>query len=139
MIDLPVDNVINLIKLDIERLLYIAPVLLGVASPPRKNGVYMLLEGDVIRYVGEAKGSGGLRDRLLSKHISGDDRHAVQRAFLTQFPDRALRRDHIKRTVSARWIEIEDHGRVTAVEKTLIWIYEPEWNKQETRFRPVVT
>ena len=86
-------------------------------------------------YVGEAKGSKGLRDRLLSKHISGDDSHAIQRAFLGQFPDRTLRRDHIKRTVSARWITIDDDGRVSAVEQFLIWLHDPEWNKKERRFR----
>ena len=27
----------------------------------------------------------GLRDRLLSKHVSGDDSHSIQRAFKLEF------------------------------------------------------
>ena len=97
------DRAFELIRDDITALLTSSPVLLGVANPPNVFGVYMLLVDDEILYVGEAKGRKGLRDRLLSKHISGDDNHAIQRAFKPDFPDRGLRRDHIKRTVSARW------------------------------------
>ncbi|MFC6791267.1 hypothetical protein ACFQE0_17560 [Methylobacterium komagatae] len=75
-----------------------------------------------------------MRDRLLSKHLSGDDGHAIQRAYLMEFPDRRLRREHIKRTVTARWITIEDGGRVSAVEQVLIWLHDPEWNRKERRF-----
>lgn len=90
----------------------------------------MLLVGDVVMYVGEAKGSKGLRDRLLSKHISGDDNHAIQRAYKAEFPDRSLRREHIKKTVLARWLPIADPARVSAVEQFLIWLYNPPWNKK---------
>jgi hypothetical protein len=90
----------------------------------------MLLVDNEIVYVGEAKGAKGLRDRLLSKHISGDDNHAIQRAFKPDFPDRGLRRDHIKRTVSARWLPIADPARVSTVERFLIWLYDPPWNKK---------
>ena len=95
----------------------------------------MLLLGETVMYVGEAKGSNGLRDRLLSKHISGDESHAIQRAFVVAFPDRKLRRDHIKHTVAAKWVVIDDGGRIPAVEQFLIWLYDPEWNKKERRFR----
>ncbi len=46
----------------------------------------MLLLDETVVYVGEAKGSKGLRDRLLSKHLSGDESHAIQRAFADTFP-----------------------------------------------------
>jgi hypothetical protein len=88
----------------------------------------MLLVDDAVMYVGEAKGSKGLRDRLLSKHISGDDNHAIQRAYKLDFPDRALRREHIKKTVFARWLPIADPARVSAVEQLPIWLYDPPWN-----------
>ncbi len=41
----------------------------------------------------------------------------------------------MKRVVSARWVVIDDDGRVSAVEQFLIWLYDPEWNKKERRFR----
>lgn len=137
MSTLPIDVALQSIELDVRALLSAAPVLLGDADPPAVNGVYMLSVGDVVKYVGEAKGSGGLRDRLLRKHLSGDDSHAIQRAYLNEFPDRSLRRKHIKQTVMARWTPIDDGGRVSAVEQVLIWLYDPEWNKKERRFRPV--
>lgn len=133
----PVEVALRSIEADIKTLLSVKPVLMGDANPPPANGVYMLSVGDVPKYVGEAKGSGGLRDRLLRKHLSGDDGHAIQRAYLTDFPDRRLRREHIKRTVMARWIVIEEVGRVSAVEQVLIWLHDPEWNKKERRFLPV--
>jgi hypothetical protein len=118
-----------LLKADVAALLDAQAVALGEAEPPDTLGVYALSVADRIVYIGEAKGSKGLRDRLLSKHISGDDSHAIQRAFLTTHPLRATRREHIKKVVSARWLVIDDPGRVSAVEKVLIWLLKPEWNK----------
>ena len=71
---------------DVRALLLAEAVPLGRASPPRTSGVYMLSVGQDVAYVGEAKGSGGLRDRLLNKHLSGDDNHAIQRATFWSSP-----------------------------------------------------
>ncbi|UPK18885.1 hypothetical protein [Bradyrhizobium sp. 131] len=90
----------------------------------------MLLERGEVVYVGEARGAKGLRDRLLNKHISGDDGHAIQRAFLAQFPDRLQRREHIKQHVFVRWLPIDDPARVSTVERLLIWLYSPPWNRK---------
>ena len=125
-----VGHALELINDDVAALLAAPSVLLGVANPPDVSGVYMLSVGDEIVYAGEAKGSKGLRDRLLRKHISGDDNHAIQRAYKAEFPDRALRRNHIKSAVSARWLPIADPARVSTVERFLIWLYEPPWNEK---------
>lgn len=124
------DEAFNLVRDDVAKLLSTAPEALGNAKPPNVHGVYMLLVGGAVMYVGEAKGSKGLRDRLLSKHISGDDDHAIQRAYKLDLPDRALRREHIKKTVFARWLPIADPARVSTVERLLIWLYNPPWNKK---------
>jgi hypothetical protein len=69
--------------------------------------------------------------RSLSKHIFGDDKHAIQRAYLADFPDRSLRREHIRANVLVRWVEIADPERVAAVERVLICLLgRPEWNKK---------
>jgi hypothetical protein len=125
-----VDRALGLVGDDVAALLAFSPVSLGAANPPNVTGVYMRLVDSEIVYVGEAKGANGLRDRLLSKHISGDDNHAIQRAFKPDFPDRGLRRIHIKKTVYARWLSIADPARVSTVERFLIWQYEPAWNKK---------
>ncbi|KJC36719.1 hypothetical protein UB31_35650 [Bradyrhizobium sp. LTSP849] len=124
------DDALLLVRDDVTKILLAAPVLLGLASPPDVKGVYMLLEGDEVMYVGEAKGKKGLRDRLLSKHLSGDDGHAIQRAYLVKFPDRQLRREHMKKTVHVRWLQIDEPARVSAVERVLIWLYDPPWNRK---------
>jgi hypothetical protein len=123
-----IDEAFTLVRDDIAKFLATEPELLGRARPPNVHGVYMLLVDGAVMYVGEAKGSKGLRDRLLSKHISGDDNHAIQRAYKLDFPDRSLRREHIKKTVFARWPHIADPARVSAVEQLLIWLYNPPWN-----------
>lgn len=107
-----------------------AAVPLGEAAPPSTPGVYVLSDGEKVTYIGEAKGSKGLRDRLLSKHLSGDDNHAIQRAYRAEFPDRSLRREHIRANVLVRWLEITDPDRVSAVERVLICLYRPAWNKR---------
>jgi hypothetical protein len=123
------DALIHL-RSDVESLLAATPVPLGQAEPPNTSGVYMFLVKGEIVYVGEAKGSQGLWDRLRRKHISGDDSHAGQRAFREEYPDRALRREHIKSNVFARWIAIPDSDRVSAVERLLIWLHRPAWNQK---------
>ncbi|MFZ2109876.1 MAG: hypothetical protein WAV18_31640 [Roseiarcus sp.] len=124
------EDIISAIADDVRALLKAPAVPLGKATPPSASGVYLLSVGDDVTYVGEAKGSKGLRDRLLSKHISGDDSHAIQRAYLEDFPDRLLRRDHIWENVLVRWLEIADRERVSAVERVLICLYSPKWNKK---------
>jgi hypothetical protein len=124
------DGILLAIAKDVQAVISATPVPLGKATPPSTSGVYMLSVGEAVTYVGEAKGSGGLRDRLLSKHVSGDDSHAIQRAYLTSFPDRLLRRDHIRTNVLARWVEIADPDRAAAVERVLICMLGPEWNKK---------
>jgi hypothetical protein len=115
---------------DLEALLAMPVIKLGDASLPDASGVYMLLVGDELMYVGEAKGSQGLRDRVLSKHISGDDNHAIQRAFRDQFPDRKERRAYIRQHVSVRWVVIHDPTRVSVVERLAIWLFCPPWNRK---------
>jgi hypothetical protein len=113
---------------DVSTILNRPAVPLGKANPPTSPGVYIFSVDGVITYVGEAKGSNGLRDRLLRKHVSGDDRHAIQRAFAVEFPDRLSRRAHLLEHVHVRWLEIKDLGRVSAVERFLIWMLNPSWN-----------
>ena len=123
------EDLLKTIPVDFQSLMAMSPVPLGLADPPSCPGVYMLLVNQDVMYVGEAKGRKGLRDRLLNKHISGDDNHAIQRAFLLDFPDRLVRRGHIRSTVHVRWLPMDDLDRVSVVERALIWLYRPPWNR----------
>ncbi len=113
---------------DVEAVIAAPSVPLGEALPPNTSGVYLLEVSNKVVYVGEAIGSKGLRDRLLSKHLSGDDSHAVQRAYKGRYPDRAIRRAQIKLEVYARWLAMEENARVSALERILIWLLKPDWN-----------
>lgn len=123
------EGILSAITEDVHAVLKAPVVPLGSAMPPFTSGVYMLSVGGRVKYVGEAKGSKGLRDRLLSKHLSGDDNHAIQRAYLADFPDRLLRREHIRANVYVQWLEIDDRDRVSAVERVLICLFRPVWNR----------
>ncbi|RYG99598.1 MAG: hypothetical protein EON58_03400 [Alphaproteobacteria bacterium] len=105
-------------------------VPLGAADPPCTTGVYALVHEGQIKYIGEAIGSKGLRDRLLSKHLSGDDGHTLQRVFAAEFPERLLRREHIKNYVYAKWHCVPDRATASALERLLIWAMRPEWNRK---------
>ena len=108
-----------------------APVfLLGVAKPPTTSGVYILTVAGKTVYVGSALGSKGLKDRLLGKHVAGGDHHAIQRFYKIDFPDRLLRRGHIKANVGAQWAEIADLMRAAVVERVLIALLAPPWNRK---------
>lgn len=130
MTALLIDDALAELKSHLEALMKMEPVLFGKADPPETSGVYMVLENDEIVYIGEAKGGGGLRDRILSKHLSGDDNHACQRALKQRFSDRLERRTYIKENVRVRWVEVDGLHKVAAVERMLIWLYNPPWNKK---------
>lgn len=115
----------------ISKLMDSPRVLFGEANPPRKPGAYIIYDHDKnLSYIGEAKGSGGLRDRLLNKHLSGDDNHAIQRAYKVSHPERPLRREYIKNNVSVRWVETPDANTALAVERLLILMFSPVWNRK---------
>jgi len=115
----------------VTELLSATPVLLGEAEPPSRPGAYIIYDHNgQPSYVGEAKGSGGLQDRLLRKHLSGDDSHAIQRAYNEKFPDRATRRNYIKKNVSVCWVETADAHTAVALERILILMLKPRWNQR---------
>ena len=104
-------------------------VLLGEARPPTAPGVYGFFFEGTLRYIGEAKGRGGLADRILRKHLSGDEGHALQRAFQVRFPDRLARRAFLKRAIRVKWLEVP-LPRTSEIERLLIDRYLPEWNRR---------
>lgn len=104
--------------------------LLGDAQPTNEIGVYALFYKKKLRYIGEAKGSRGLKDRLLSKHISGDDRHTLHKVFISDYPNKEDRKSFIKSNIGAKWVSLTCPDTVSALERLLIWSLQPEWNKK---------
>ena len=114
----------------ITELLSCPAIPLGSADPPTTPGIYALVHERKIKYIGEALGSKGLRDRLLSKHLSGDESHTLQRVFATDYPDRIQRREYLKAHIQAKWCSVPDRQTASVVERLLIWSMRPEWNIQ---------
>lgn len=132
MVD-PVENLrkgIPEFEAAMSSLLAAPAVPLGSADPPCATGVYALVHEGKIKYIGEAIGSKGLKDRLLSKHLSGDDGHTLQRVFAADFPDRTLRREHLRENIHAKWHCVPDKAMASALERLLIWAMRPEWNRK---------
>lgn len=105
-------------------------MLLGEAAPPTVPGVYGFLYQGTLRYIGEAKGKRGLADRIMSKHLSGDESHALQRAFQTAYPYRLARRNFLKRSIRVKWIVVASPDWVGEIERRLIRLHRPEWNRR---------
>lgn len=113
-------------SIEVESLLQSRPYALSEADPPNSPGVYVLYDENMtLTYAGIAT---DLRNRLLNKHVSGDESHAIQRAFRNRFPDRASRREFIKRNVRAKWMLVQDPARAADLERLLIWLFQPAWN-----------
>lgn len=123
------DKSYKLFAADIQSLLNQEPVALSEADIPAAPGIYMFVYEGETKYIGEAKGSGGLKDRVLSKHVSGDDRHTLQRIFKEALPDRSERRKFIKSKILVKWVVISDSERVALVERLAIWLFNPPWNR----------
>jgi excinuclease UvrABC nuclease subunit len=112
---------------DIRSLLVSPAREFGSAMPPRSPGVYILQdEFQTYTYVGIAT---DLQDRFR-KHLSGDESHAIQRAYAVRFPDRSDRRDFIRANIWAKWLVIEDPIRLGDMERILIWLLQPVWNRR---------
>lgn len=114
--------------ISLDSLISATPCYIGKSNPPSDPGVYLFLLNDQIIYVGEAKGAGGLRDRILNKHVSGDEGHALQRYFKNEFSDRVVRREHIKRNIQVKWVVVSDDS-VPIVERLAIWLLNPPLNR----------
>jgi hypothetical protein len=80
---------------DVERLVKSPACTIADVQLPDAPGVYIFIdERGRECYVGKATRS--LRNRVLSKHLSGDESHALQLAYMERFPDRLERRKFFK-------------------------------------------
>ena len=102
--------------------------LLGLGRPSRKSGVYALFYRGAMTYVGQATGKNGLLNRHTN-YLSGSNTHTTHRVFLLDFPDKPARRIHIEDHVSMAWHEVEPMNLAKAIERILIWKFEPPWNR----------
>jgi hypothetical protein len=84
-------------------------------------------EHDEACYIGKATRS--LRDRIVNKHLSGDESHAIQREYQVEYPDRAERRKFIRANLRVKWRLIGDLAKLASLERLLIWLLQPRCNR----------
>ena len=105
---------------------------LGTAKPHYSPGVYALFfEGERV-YIGVARGKNGLRNRKRN-YVGGDDGHTTHREFLSIMPDKKERSAFIKTNVSMAWHMTETAEIAEELERELISIIQPKWNRQLLR------
>jgi hypothetical protein len=106
---------------DVESLLRSPSYPLAEADLPKVPGVYVIIDEQLQAcYVGKATRS--LRDRVLSKHVSGDESHALQHAYKDRFPNRLERRKFLRENLRVKWLRVDDLVRIADLERLLIWL-----------------
>lgn len=101
---------------------------LGVTKPPYSPGVYALFFKGERVYVGVARGKKGLRNRKRN-YVGGDDGHTTHREFLATIPDKVARTAHICANVNMAWHVTETATIAEGLEKKLILLLRPKWNR----------
>ena len=89
-------------------------------------GVYVIYDhrGNP-KYVGSSDRVWG---RLGDKHVSGDNSHAIQRAYLLAIPDKEKRVSFIQKHIKVHIVETSSLAEAVDLENRLIAKYRPSWN-----------
>ncbi|MEZ5778387.1 MAG: hypothetical protein R3E44_08500 [Paracoccaceae bacterium] len=101
---------------------------LGTAKPPYSPGVYALFFERQRVYIGIARGKKGLRNRKRN-YVGGDDGHTMHRELLSIIPDKTQRTAFITSNVLMAWYEVETAKIAEELEKELVSIHKPNWNR----------
>jgi excinuclease UvrABC nuclease subunit len=113
---------------DVERLMRQPAVRIAQARIPETPGVYIILNPQQREcYVGKA--TRNLRDRVLRKHVSGDESHAIQRSYESKYPDRTERRKFIREKMYVKWLPVSNLSRIADLERLLIWRLRTKYNR----------
>jgi excinuclease UvrABC nuclease subunit len=113
---------------DVTALLQSPSYRIVEADLPSAPGVYIIVDEQLQDcYVGKATRS--LQDRVINKHVSGDESHALQRAYMNRYPDRLERRNYIKENLKVKWLHISDTQKLADLERLLIWLLQPMHNR----------
>lgn len=99
----------------------------SVDSFPENNGLYFVLLGDTVLYIGKADKQ-SIKDRCkqyLNKSTGGTLRKKIEYVRLCT-PDDAI--NYISNYFAAKFIEIEDTEKIPVLEEVAIWAFQPKLN-----------
>jgi len=121
------DNLIQKLKQNIERLLTTQEVPLSKASLPKSSGVYMIFFNGKLQYIGS---SGNLKERINTNLLSGDrEAHTLINKLCT-LKNWSIEKAHnfLKTAATIKFIETKTEDDAKILEDVLIALYHPFYN-----------
>jgi hypothetical protein len=121
------DNLIQKLKQNIERLLTTQEVPLSKVSLPKSPGVYMIFFNGKLQYIGS---SGNLKERIKTNLLSGDrEAHTLINKLCT-LKNWSIDKAHnfLKTAATIKFIETDTEDEAKILEDVLIAIYHPFYN-----------
>jgi hypothetical protein len=121
------DNLIQKLKQNIERLLTTQEVPLSKVSLPKSPGVYMIFFNGKLQYIGS---SGNLKERINTNLLSGDrEAHTLINKLCT-LKNWNIDKAHnfLKTSATIKFIDTDTEDEAKILEDVLIALYHPFYN-----------
>jgi excinuclease UvrABC nuclease subunit len=121
------DNLIQKLKQNMNRLLTTKEVPLSKASLPKSPGVYMIYFNGKLQYIGS---SGNLKERIKTNLLSGDREAHTLISKLCTLKNWNIDKAHnfLKTAATIKFIETETEDDAKILEEVLIALYHPFYN-----------
>jgi excinuclease UvrABC nuclease subunit len=132
------DNLIQKLKQNMNRLLATQEVPLSKASPPKSPGVYMIYFNGELQYIGS---SGNLKERIKTNLLGGDrETHTLINKLCTLKNwniDEV--RNFLKTAATIKFIETETEDDAKILEDVLVAIHHPYYNTPLRKLKKMAT
>jgi hypothetical protein len=121
------DNLIQKLKQNIERLLTTQEVPLSKVSLPKSPGVYMIFFNGKLQYIGS---SGNLKERINTNLLSGDKEAHTLINKLCTLKNWNIDKAHnfLKTATTIKFIDTDTEDEAKILEDVLIALYHPFYN-----------
>jgi hypothetical protein len=121
------DNLIQKLKQNIERLLTTQEVPLSKVSLPKSPGVYMIFFNGKLQYIGS---SGNLKERIKTNLLSGDKEAHTLINKLCTLKNWSIDKAHnfLKTSATIKFIDTDTEDEAKILEDVLIALYHPFYN-----------
>jgi hypothetical protein len=121
------DNLIQKLKQNMNRLLATQEVPLSKASPPKSPGVYMIFFNGKLQYIGS---SGNLKERIKTNLLSGDKEAHTLINKLCTLKNWSIDKAHnfLKTSATIKFIDTNTEDEAKILEDVLIALYHPFYN-----------
>jgi hypothetical protein len=121
------DNLIQKLKQNMNRLLATQEVPLSKASPPKSPGVYMIFFNGKLQYIGSSE---NLKERIKTNLLSGDKEAHTLINKLCTLKNWSIDKAHnfLKTSATIKFIDTNTEDEAKILEDVLIALYHPFYN-----------